>query len=250
MRLATAEGGAFTAGDHDGVGKALVVLGFGWLSEVMLSTGAVVGIAAVALGLVLTPGPNMIYLVSRSLTQGRRAGLISLGGVAAGFLVYLAAATAGLVAIFAVVPVLYTVIKLTGAAYLLWLAWQTLRPGGTSVFEPAPLPPDGARRLFTMGLVTNLLNPKIAILYVSLLPQFVDPGRGSVAMQSLLLGVVQICVALTVNGLIVLSAGAIAGFLRTRPAWLKIQRYVMGSVLAGLAVKIATDRSKAIAVTA
>ena len=216
----------------------------------MISTGALIGITAVALGLVLTPGPNMIYLVSRTLTQGRRAGLISLTGVAAGFLAYLTAATAGLVAIFAVVPALYTALKLAGAAYLLWLAWQSLRPGGTNAFDPRPLPPDTTRRLFTMGLVTNLLNPKIAILYVSLLPQFVDPARGHVALQSLTLGAVQILVALTVNTLIVLTAGTLAAFLATRPTWLRAQRYLMGTVLAGLALKLATDRSKAVAATA
>ncbi|MCL7458023.1 LysE family translocator [Micromonospora echinofusca] len=211
----------------------------------MVGTGALVGIALVALGMVLTPGPNMVYLVSRSVTQGRRAGLVSLLGVAAGFGVYLAAAVAGIATVFVLVPALYTAVKLAGAAYLLWLAWQALRPGGQSPFAPQPLPPDGARRLFTMGLVTNLLNPKIAILYVSLLPQFIDPARGHVAAQSLLLGSTQIAVALTVNGLIVLSAGSLAGFFARRPLWLRVQRLVMGTVLAGLAVRIAADRSRA-----
>ncbi|MEH1099913.1 LysE family translocator [Micromonospora sp. CPCC 205561] len=211
----------------------------------MVGTGALVGIGLVALGMVLTPGPNMVYLVSRSVTQGRRAGLVSLLGVAAGFGVYLAAAVAGIATVFVLVPALYTAVKLAGAAYLLWLAWQALRPGGQSPFAPAPLPPDPARRLFTMGLVTNLLNPKIAILYVSLLPQFVDPARGHVATQSLLLGLTQIVVALTVNALIVLGAGALAGFFARRPLWLRVQRLVMGTVLAGLAVRIAADRSRA-----
>ncbi|PZF97585.1 LysE family translocator [Micromonospora endophytica] len=211
----------------------------------MVSAAGIVGIALVALGLVLTPGPNMVYLVSRSVTQGRRAGLISLLGVAAGFAVYLGAAVAGIATVFVLVPALYTAVKLAGAAYLLWLAWQAVRPGGHSPFTPAPLPPDPARRLFTMGLVTNLLNPKIAILYVSLLPQFIDPVRGNVAVQSLLLGLTQIAVALTVNALIVLTAGGIAGFLGRRPAWLRVQRVLMGTVLAALAVRIAADRSRA-----
>ena len=213
----------------------------------MIGTGAAIGIAAVALGLVLTPGPNMIYLVSRSVTQGRRAGLISLAGVAAGFLVYLLAATAGIATVFAVVPAVYTAIKFAGAAYLLWLAWKAVRPGGESAFAPKPLPPDRPRRLFSMGLVTNLLNPKIAILYVSLLPQFVDPARGHVGTQSLLLGLIQIGIALSVNALIVLTAGSVSAFLARRPGWLRVQRYVMGTVLAGLAVRIAADRSRAVA---
>jgi threonine/homoserine/homoserine lactone efflux protein len=211
-------------------------------------SGALLGIAAVALGLVLTPGPNMIYLVSRSITQGRRAGLISLVGVAVGFFVYLVAATAGIATVFAVVPAVYTALKLAGAVYLLWLAWKAVRPGGDSAFAPKALPVDPPRRLFAMGLVTNLLNPKIAILYVSLLPQFVDPARGHVAEQTLLLGLTQIAIALSVNSLIVLSAGTIAGFLGTRPAWLRVQRYLMGTVLAGLALRIVVQR-RAVAAT-
>ncbi|MCC5574879.1 LysE family translocator [Microtetraspora sp. AC03309] len=211
----------------------------------MVSSTALAGIAAVALGIVLSPGPNMIYLVSRSITQGRRAGLISLAGVAAGFLVYVTAVAAGIAAVFTLVPVLYTAIKLAGAGYLLWLAWQAVRPGGVSAFAPKELPVDPPRRLFTMGLVTNLLNPKIAIVYVSVLPQFVDPGRGHVAVQSLLLGLTQIGVALTVNGLIVLTAGTVAAFLARRPRWLSVQRYIMGTVLAGLAVHLLAERSAA-----
>ena len=213
----------------------------------MISLHAALGNAAVALGMVLTPGPNKNYLVSRSITQRRRAGLISLGGVAVGFVLYVIAAAAGLAAIFALVPVVYTIVKLAGAGYLLWMAWSALKPGGTSVFAPKELPPDSPRKLFTMGLVTNLLNPKIAIIYVSLLPQFIDPEGAPVALQSLELGLVQITIAITVNGLIAIGAGSIARFLGRRPLWLRVQRWVMGTVLAGLAIKLATDRSRAVA---
>lgn len=210
----------------------------------MVSTSALLGIAVVALGLVLTPGPNMIYLVSRSITQGRRAGFISLLGVATGFFVYLAAAAAGLATVFVVVPGAYTALKVAGAAYLLYLAWQAVRPGGTNAFAPRELPVDRPARLYTMGLVTNLLNPKIAVLYVSLLPQFIDPDGAPVALQSLVLGATQIVIALSVNALIVVFAGGLARFLSARPSWMRVQRYVMGGVLGALAVKLASDRSR------
>jgi threonine/homoserine/homoserine lactone efflux protein len=162
--------------------------------------------------------------------------------------VYLVAATAGIATVFALVPPLYTALKLAGAAYLLWLAWKAVRPGGESAFAPRPLPVDPPRRLFAMGLLTNLLNPKIAILYVSLLPQFVDPARGHVAEQTLFLGLTQIAIALTLNAAIVLTAGTVAAFLGRRPAWLRAQRYLMGSVLAGLGLRIAAERRAAVAI--
>jgi threonine/homoserine/homoserine lactone efflux protein len=210
----------------------------------MVSGHAIAGISAVALGMVLTPGPNMIYLVSRSATQGRRAGLVSLLGVAVGFFVYLVLAAAGMAAVLTLIPALYLAIKLAGAAYLLWLAWNAIRPGGESAFAPKALSPDPPRKLFFMGLVTNLLNPKIAILYVSLLPQFVEPRFGHVAEQSLILGLAQIMVSLTVNAAIVLSAGTISTFLARRPTWLRVHRYFMGTILAGMAFRIATAPSR------
>jgi threonine/homoserine/homoserine lactone efflux protein len=210
----------------------------------MVTVAAVGGIGLAALGMVLTPGPNMFYLVSRTLTQGRRAGLVSLLGVAVGFGCYLASATAGIAAIFTLVPLAYLVLKLAGAGYLLYLAFQALRPGGVSLFAPRQLPPDLNRRLFTMGLLTSLLNPKIAVLYLALLPQFIDPHRGSVGAQSLLLGSVQIAVSLSVNCAIVLCAARLARLLGRRPAWLRVQRYLMGSVLSALAVRMITEPAR------
>ncbi|MEU8971890.1 LysE family translocator [Streptomyces monashensis] len=209
----------------------------------MIEPSGVLGVSVVALGMVLTPGPNMIYLVSRSITQGRRAGMISLGGVALGFLMYLLAANLGLSVVFTAVPELYVTVKLAGAAYLAYLAWNALKPGGVSVFAPQDVPYDSPRRLFTMGLMTNLLNPKIAIMYVSLIPQFVDLGKGHVLLQGLLLGSVQIVVSIAVNLAIVLAAGTIAVFLARRPSWLKVQRWLMGTVLGGLALTLAADTS-------
>lgn len=213
----------------------------------MISVVDALGVAGIALAMVLTPGPNMMYLISRSVSQGRRAGLVSLTGVAAGFAVYLGAAALGLSAIFSAVPALYTAVKIAGAIYLGWLAWKALRPRGRSVFEPSELPHDRPRTLFTMGLVTNLLNPKIAIMYAALIPQFLRPDDGPIWLQSLQLGAVQILIALTVNALIVIAAGSIGAFLARRPAWLRVQRYATGGALAALAMSVALDRSRPVA---
>ncbi|TCO48230.1 threonine/homoserine/homoserine lactone efflux protein [Kribbella antiqua] len=213
----------------------------------LVSSEAVLGIALVELGLVLTPGPNMIYLVSRSVAQGRRAGLMSLAGVGIGFLVYLLAASAGLATLFALVPEIYVALKIVGAAYLLWLAWNAVRPGAHSVFAPTELEPDRPRKLFGMGLLTCLLNPKIAILYISLLPQFLDPARGHLGLQSLTLGLVQLIVGVLVNAVFVITAGSIAVFLARRPTWMRIHRYLTGTALAAFAIRLFTDRARPLA---
>jgi threonine/homoserine/homoserine lactone efflux protein len=215
--------------------------------RVLVSGEALLGIALVELGLVVIPGPNMIYLVSRSVAQGRRAGLISLAGVGIGFLVYLLAASAGLATLFALVPEIYLALKIAGAAYLLWLAWNAFRPGGDSVFTPTELEPDRPRKLFGLGLLTCLLNPKIAILYISLLPQFLDPARGRLGTQSLILGLVQLAVGVAVNALFVITAGSIAVFLAHRPTWMRIHRYLTGTALAAFALRLATDRARPLA---
>ncbi|GAA1129023.1 LysE family translocator [Kribbella jejuensis] len=213
----------------------------------LVSNEALLGIALVELGLVIVPGPNMIYLISRSIAQGRRAGLISLAGVGVGFLTYLLAASAGLATLFALVPEIYLTLKLAGAAYLLWLAWQAFRPGGTSVFATQELEPDRPRKLFGMGLLTCLLNPKIAILYISLLPQFLDPSRGHLGLQSLILGLGQLTVGVVMNAVFVITAGSVAVFLSRRPTWMRIHRYLTGTALAAFALRLATDRARPLA---
>jgi threonine/homoserine/homoserine lactone efflux protein len=200
--------------------------------------------ALVALGMVLTPGPNMIYLVSRSICQGRAAAMISLGGIALGFLFYALAAALGITALLFAVPIAYDALRFAGAIYLLWLAWQTLRPGGRSLFQVRKLAPDSPRKLFAMGLVTALLNPKIAVMYLSLLPQFISPDRGSLLMQSLWLSATQVAISISVNTVILMLAGTISAFLAGRPAWLVIQRWLMGTVLMGLAVRMATEAQR------
>jgi threonine/homoserine/homoserine lactone efflux protein len=207
----------------------------------MIDIASLSAFALLALGMVLTPGPNMVYLASRSICQGRAAGFVSLGGVALGFVFYMLCAAFSITALLLAVPYAYDALRLCGAAYLLWLAWQAVRPGGHSPFEVRPLPEDSPRKLFLMGFLTNLLNPKVAILYLSLLPQFISPEQGSVLAQSLTLGAVQIVLSIGVNALIVVMAGSVAGFLAGRPFWLVLQRWMMGTVLAALAVHMATE---------
>src|SRR5579864_922448 len=213
--------------------------------SVMPATSSLLGFALISLGLVLTPGPNMIYLVSRSITQGAAAGIVSLGGVALGFVFYMLCAAFGITALLFAVPFAYDALRFAGCAYLLWMAWQAIKPNGRSPFEVKPLAVDGPRKLFAMGFVTNLLNPKIAMLYLALLPQFIDPSQGSVLVQSLLLGSIQIAISVSCNAMIALAAGSIARFLGTRPTWLLVQRWLMGTVLAGLAVRMALETRKA-----
>jgi threonine/homoserine/homoserine lactone efflux protein len=197
--------------------------------------------ALVALGMVLIPGPNMMYLVSRSVSQGYRAGLFSLIGTGTGFVIYMVMANVGMAEVFLIVPWLYIGLKLCGAGYLLYLSWRTLRPGGVALFEERVLPRDSRAKLFRMGLVTNLLNPKAAILYLALIPQFIRPDAGHVMLQGFVLGAVQISVSMIVNAIIICTAGALAVFMRRRPSWIRWQRWVTGGLLGAVGVKLALD---------
>jgi threonine/homoserine/homoserine lactone efflux protein len=220
---------------------------FAWAPLTSSWSGAVpefhhwLAFALVALGLVLTPGPNMLYLVSRSISQGRKAGLVSLVGVVLGFIVYMLFAAFGITALLMTVPLAYDALRFGGALYLWYLAWQALKLGGRSPFQVRDLPADSTKQLIVMGFLTNLLNPKAAVLYLSLLPQFISPERGNVLGQSLVLGFTQIAISLSINAVIAIMAGTIAGFLAGRPVWLVVQRWLMGTVLAGLAVRMATE---------
>lgn len=197
--------------------------------------------AGLALLMVLSPGPNMVYVVSRSVSQGRRAGALSVLGVAAGFLVHAVAAAAGVTAVLLAVPLAYDLLKWAGAAYLLWLAGQALRPGSPTPFEPRSMPPDSAGKLVLMGFLTNALNPKIAVFYLSVFPQFVVPAHGSVFLQGLTLGLIQIAVSFSVNLSIALFAARLAAWFARNPVWLAVQRYLTAFVLGALAVRLAFE---------
>ena len=195
--------------------------------------------------LVLTPGPNLMYLISRTLCQGRTAGIVSLAGTTSGMLFYAVAAALGLTAVFVAIPVLFDIVRLAGAAYLLWLAWDAIRPRGSGgLFARRDLPPVAPGVLYRTGVLTSILNPKVALFYLALFPQFVDPTRGSVLLQSLSLAAVQIVIAAAGDLLFVLAAARVARWLATRPAWITAQRWVLGGVFGAIALKLALDTRK------
>jgi threonine/homoserine/homoserine lactone efflux protein len=194
--------------------------------------------------LALTPGPVWVYLLSRTLTQGRRAGYFSLLGVAAGVVVHVMLVALGISVVLLAIPFAFDAIRLAGAAYLLWLAVNTLRGGGMS-FNPQPLDVVPDRVLFRQAMVAAVLNPKVAVFYLSLFPQFVEPATGSVFVQSLVLGAVHIGVSTIVDGLLVTIAGAMAAWFATRPLWLKTQRWLLGTAFGALAVWLAASPRQA-----
>jgi threonine/homoserine/homoserine lactone efflux protein len=152
--------------------------------------------------------------------------------------VHLLGAALGLSALLLAVPAAFDAIKLAGAAYLLWLAWNTLRGSGFS-FTPQPLDPVPDRVLFRQSLTASVINPKVAVFYLSLFPQFVDPAGGNVLLQSLTLGVVHVSVSTLVDGSLVTVAGGLSAWLGQRPGWLRVQRWVLGAAFGVLAVWLA-----------
>lgn len=211
----------------------------------MIPFNDVIFFALAALVMVLTPGPNMIYLISRSISQGKSAGIVSLAGVIFGFLFHIIMVSLGLTAILFAVPYAYAVLKFTGAAYLLYLAYKALRSNGKNIFEiDSNTKKDSRLKLFNMGFLTNVLNPKIAVFYLSFFPQFIKPYYGPVYTQTMQLGITQIIISFTVNFLIVLFAARMAAFFSEKPVWIRFQKWFMASVLTGLAFKMAFSKMK------
>lgn len=213
------------------------------MSLVPLQTLALFALASLLLA--LTPGPNWVYLLSRTLCQGRRAGLVSWAGTTLGFSFHMAAAVLGLSALLLAVPYAYDAVRWLGVAYLLYLAWATLRGARDLTGPNAQLAAVPNRTLFTQGVVSSILNPKIALFYLALLPQFIDPARGSTMLQGLGLGMVQIVVTGLADVSLVFVAALVARSLMRHPAWLRTQRIVLGSAFGVLALWLAASRKPA-----
>ncbi|WP_245167607.1 LysE family translocator [Croceivirga sp. JEA036] len=183
-------------------------------------------------------------MISRSLAQGKNAGIISLFGVMCGFLFHILMVSFGLTAIFFAIPYAFVVVKFFGVAYLLYLAYNAVK-SDTRIFDAdKSLKADKRFKLFNIGLMTNVLNSKMAVFYLSFFPQFIKPENGSILSQSFQLGVLQIVISFTVNFLIVVSAAKMASWFSKKLIWLRIQKWFMASVLKGLAVKMALTKAK------
>ncbi|HEX4356767.1 MAG TPA: LysE family translocator [Pseudonocardia sp.] len=185
--------------------------------------------------LVAIPGPNHLYIITRGLSQGRAAGLASAAGVETGTLVYSAAAAAGLAALIASSALAFDAVRYLGAAYLIYLGIRTLLryepPRLAGPQEPVPL-----RRVYAEGVLVNVLNPKVALFFVAFLPQFVDPARGPVALQIVLLGLIMASIGLLSDVAYALAAGSLGGWLNRRPAFFRRQRYLTGGIYLALGV--------------
>jgi threonine/homoserine/homoserine lactone efflux protein len=188
-----------------------------------------------ALALLVVPGPSVLYIVTRGMHQGRSAALVSVLGVTTATLIHTAFAAIGLSAILATSALAFTVVKVAGSAYLLWLAVRTWldRSAERQTAAPAAV---GHRRVYVEGLLVNLLNPKTALFVLALLPQFVDPTRGPAAIQILVLGVLLATLGLCSDGAYALVSGSLGSWLRRRRSIATAQRRMSALVYAVLGI--------------
>jgi threonine/homoserine/homoserine lactone efflux protein len=185
--------------------------------------------------LLLTPGPAVLYIVARSLQQGPAAGLVSVLGIHLGTIVHITAAAVGLSALLVSSSLAFTIVKYLGAAYLVWIGIRTLLAKDPDPDSPAPSAKP-LHRAFRDGFVVNLFNPKTAIFFLAFLPQFVDPARGAVHWQILILGLTFMGLGIISDGMFALAAGAAGDFLRKSRRFLRFQRWFAGTSFIGLGI--------------
>ena len=190
------------------------------------------------LALNFAPGPDMLYVSTRSLTQGRRAGVISALGIAAGAGVHTVAIASGLAALLRALPLAYEIVRFAGAAYLIWLGVQALR-GKAGPASGKPLDRDSDWAMFRQGAITNILNPKVVLFFLAFLPQFVDPARGSVALQIVVLGCLFNVSGTSVNIAVAYLAASAGRWLGAKGPAEKIFRWLTASVFIGLGLRLA-----------
>jgi threonine/homoserine/homoserine lactone efflux protein len=197
---------------------------------------------AASLVLAVTPGPGVVYIVIRSMSQGRLAGLASVAGVAAGNFGNAILASLGLAAVFAVSALAFTIVKWLGAAYLVWLGLAALRSARTDAARPAPAR-HSLPRIWRDAFLVALLNPKTTLFFAAFLPQFTSPGSPR-AVQCLLLGAIFVAIAMISDTIYALAAGAASGMLRNARGLQTLARYLAGSALIGLGVLAAATGAR------
>lgn len=195
--------------------------------------------AAASLVLTATPGPDMLLIASRSVSQGRSAGFQTYAGIAAGTYCHAIAAGLGLSKLFLSVPIAYEIVRWAGCAYLLYLAYKTIRSKGASVSSLTPLQKLSGKRIFTEGLATNLLNPKMALFVLALFPQFVDPAGGSVLLQMILLATILNIIGFLVNGTVIVAGSHVRARLSAMNRFPRLPQFLLASVFTGLACRLA-----------
>jgi threonine/homoserine/homoserine lactone efflux protein len=195
--------------------------------------------AAASLAFLAIPGPSVFYIVTRSLAQGRRAGVRSMLGVQAGGLVHVVAAAFGVSALIASSATAFTIVKYAGAAYLILLGVRKLRSRGEEDEAPELRAEVSAGRLFWQGVVVNVLNPKTALFFLAFLPQFVDPEGTVAAAQIFVLGLIFVSIAFLSDSLWALTAGTLGGVLKRSRVYLGVRRWVSGTVFVALGLSAA-----------
>lgn len=206
------------------------------LSE-MLPTNLLLFVTA-TLALLLVPGPNVLYIMTRSIDQGRTAGLVSVAGVASATCVHILAAALGLSAILLSSALAFDIVKYIGAAYLIYLGVQKLRTKD-AVDETAVIQKQRLGQIYKQGVIVNLLNPKTALFFFAFLPQFVNPTHGSVSIQILILGVIFASLGMITDGTYAIVSSSLAGWLRGNKRFKQFQRYFSGTVYIGLGITAA-----------
>jgi threonine/homoserine/homoserine lactone efflux protein len=197
-----------------------------------------------AIAITLVPGPSMLYVASRSIVHGRTAGIWSALGLATGLFIHTVSASLGLSAILVYFPPVFFIIKYLGAAYLIYLGIQMLRTNKRSPLSREKIPELNHVRVYGQGVITEILNPKTALFFLSFLPQFIDPVQGSSTTQMMILGGILVFTALVADLFIAISGGALSRSVLAQPLVQKIQNWLAGTVLIALGLRLAISEQK------
>ncbi|WP_299919540.1 LysE family translocator [uncultured Roseobacter sp.] len=207
----------------------------------MMDIQTIILFSAASFALAVTPGPDMILVAARSVAQGRLAGLVTQFGVSAGSAVHAIILALGLSQLFLAIPYAYDLVRYLGAAYLFYLAWQALTARDSFSPHATSNQRDSLFVIFRQGIYSNLLNPKVALFYLALFPQFLDPSDGSVALQILLLASIFLIIDFAVHGVVIWLAGSMRSFSTSSRGFARWSRYALGLVFGGLAARLILD---------